>query len=115
MACSLRAASLTALLPKVTTHELLLARRWIEVISSISIPALSKPVIISWLVITESTEKQTDSSLRIRTLFPRTTQLVNDAQNSGVLAMRQVIPGGDQNHTSNFRFPVGATVTGGGG
>ena len=37
----------------------------------------------------------------------RTSQLVNDAQNSGVLAMLQVIPRGDQNHPSDFRSPGG--------
>ena len=37
----------------------------------------------------------------------RMSQLVNDAQNSGVLAMLQVIPRGDQNHPSDFCSPGG--------
>ena len=97
--CSLSAASLTALLLKVTTHELLLARCRIEVISSISILALSKPTILSWLVMTVSTEKQTDSSVSLTRSTKRTTQLVNAGQNFGGAVKHPVIPGGSlQSH-----------------
>lgn len=40
-----------------TTHVLLDALRWIEIIMSMSIPALSNPTMISWLVLTSFTEK----------------------------------------------------------
>ena len=54
---SFSAASCASFESKETTDVLLDALHWIEIIASMSIPALSNPTMISWLVTNSSTEK----------------------------------------------------------
>ena len=70
-------ASFASFESKETTHVLLDALRWIEIIASMSIPALSNPTMISWLVTTSSTEKVRECYFPILAFCPSNFDNVN--------------------------------------
>ena len=71
------AASFASFESKETTHVLLDALRWIEIIASMSIPALSNPTMISWLGTTSSTEKVRECYFPVLAFCPSNFDNVN--------------------------------------